>query len=520
MLETMKFFFILLLSFSFLNSQSQLLGPEPFNSDILVHGTTAATNVWFAPDYHTPISYISSGGCTGGHVGYSGSWNNYWGNFLRLPEINASGMDSLILSFDISHSYFSSQADDWIRFYVWADGGYQKNVSAVRINGANALYDFGVNGKGFVFDQSRTCAATEIVFDLSTIVDKSSILIYLEANCNYDNSNTYFVNFDNISVANAGTSSFAVNCCADTSFCENDAAWTISGSTPLGGVYSGTGISSGVFYPSVAGVGNHSIQYLADDGGGNYDSCTFQIEVLAKPYLIISIMPNDTLCSGDTVTLTASGASGYMWDSGVTNAQPFIPSTQYYNLYTTGANGCHNDTSIYIQVMPIPSVSLNLPWDTLCATTGMPYPQYPLSGGNPGSGYYLGGDVIDSINILGNGILGNRYSVVTYVYTDFYSCSASAEDSVYLKLCLTNISELQIDVSIYPNPASSVIYIENISEAKKVEVYSVDGRFMHEFKNINNLSSINIDILSWSEGIYYIKLLMIDNKYLIYSFMK
>lgn len=492
-------------------NHGQLLGPEPFDSDIIVNGTSASTSVWFAPDYNTPIDYTASGGCTGGHASYSGNWNNYWGNFLRLPEVDASGLDSLKLSFDVSHSYFATQTDDWIRFYIWADGGYQKIVSAVRINGVDELYDFGVNGKGFQFDVARSCAAVEVVFDLSTISNKSSILVYLEAFCNHNSSNTYFISFDNISLTTAGSTSFSVSCRADTSLCLNDAAWPIAGSTPAGGTYSGTGVTSNIFFPSIAGIGSHSIKYVNDDGMGNSDSCYFNITVNDIPHPIVSISPNDTLCSGIYLALTASGAQTYLWNNGVTNGVPFMPSASTYDLHSTGANGCHNDTAINIYVIS-PTVSLNLPWDTLCATTDMPYPQYPLSGGNPTGGYYLGGDVIDSMYIEANGVPAYRNSVVEYYYEDSYGCSGMAIDSVYLDLCLTDIAENDNqNLILYPNPAYDNLNILFDGEIQSVEIWSSDGKVMYftEFSDCVNLHSVNVS--KWSEGIYLLRIIDSEN---------
>jgi len=503
-----------------LSGFSQLLGPEPFDTDFLIHGSSASTSVWFAPDYHTPIDYTASGGCTGGHASYSGSWNSYWGNFLRLPEVDATGMDSLLLSFDVSHSYFASQTDDWIRFYVWADGAYQKIVSAVRINGVDELYDFGVNGKGFVFDTPRSCAAVEVVFDLATISNKSSILVYLEPNCNYNNSNTYFISFDNVSLSAAGGSTYSVSCRADTTLCINDAAWPISGSAPTGGTYSGNGVTSNIFFPTIAGVGIHSIKYVNDDGMGSSDSCYFNITVHDVPHPNIVIVPNDTLCQGENLILTATGAQNYQWDNGVTNGIPFIPSTQTYSLTVTDANGCINDTSVNIFVSS-PLVTLYLPWDTLCAEPYAPYPQYLLSGGNPGGGYYLGQDVVDSTYIEGNGAPAYRYSVVEYYYEDAYGCEGSAVDSVYLNLCLTDIIENQnADIIIYPNPVKNELNIAIFGQMSSVEVYSSDGRLVkkEDFRDFRN--SFELDVSAWPEGLYFVKVRDTEGKLSISNFIK
>ena len=47
--------------------------------------------------------------------------------------------------------------------------------------------------------------------------------------------------------------------------CENDAAVILSGGQPSGGVYSGAGVSNGMFDPAIAGAGNHVITYSVNN---------------------------------------------------------------------------------------------------------------------------------------------------------------------------------------------------------------------------------------------------------------
>lgn len=484
--------------------QAQLLGPEPFNSDFLVHGSSAPTTVWFAPNYYTPIDYVVSGGCPGGRIGYSGSWNNYWGNFVRLPQVNATGMDSLKLRFDVSHSYSASTTNDWISFYIWADGAYQKVVSAVRINGVNAIFDFGANGKGFKFTELRSCAAVEVVFDLTSIIDKSSILVYLEPNCAYNNSNVYSVYFDNIALSNATVTPFSVSCRADTSFCIDQGVWTLSGCTPVGGNYSGNGVVAGTFNPATAGIGMHSIKYVATNGIST-DSCYFNIEVLAQPGISILVLPNDTLCAADTLTLTASGGITQMWSNGVTNGVPFVPLTQPYIVQVLGANGCQSDSAISITVNPLPMVSLNLPFDTVCTEYMPPFPAYPLSGENPAGGIFSGSDVQGS-NLIGDGVLGNRTTTVYYTYTNAYGCSASASDLVYLSDCYTGIAFDHNDkIILYPNPASDQLLICNAETITQIEVFDVTGKEVFPIIYGVNQNCWQLNISSLPMGSYWIQ---------------
>lgn len=53
----------------------------------------------------------------------------------------------------------------------------------------------------------------------------------------------------------------------------------LSGGNPLGGVYSGTGVLAGMFYPPTAGVGTHSITYTVSDSNSCSNSVSQNIHV-------------------------------------------------------------------------------------------------------------------------------------------------------------------------------------------------------------------------------------------------
>lgn len=53
-----------------------------------------------------------------------------------------------------------------------------------------------------------------------------------------------------------------------TAVCDNANAFTLTGGLPAGGNYSGTGVSGGLFDPSVAGVGSTAITYAVTNGSG------------------------------------------------------------------------------------------------------------------------------------------------------------------------------------------------------------------------------------------------------------
>lgn len=176
---------------------SNIMPTQTFNSNNLTIGGTASTTSWFAPNSHSPITWTPNGNCSGGAIGFNGSFNNFWGNFIRLPQQDCSTSNTITTAFTLSHSYAANATNNYFRFYIWADNGYKNVVSNVAINGTNLTTD---NQGKFFFNEARTCANVEVTFDLNSINNRSNILIYLEAFSAYNNSTPFWFYLDDIVV--------------------------------------------------------------------------------------------------------------------------------------------------------------------------------------------------------------------------------------------------------------------------------------------------------------------------------
>jgi len=79
-------------------------------------------------------------------------------------------------------------------------------------------------------------------------------------------------------IADIGGPTVAYTEVADT-VCINTAAFTLSAGTPVGGTYSGTGVTGNMFDASVAGAGNWTVTYSFTDGNGCTNTATQTIYV-------------------------------------------------------------------------------------------------------------------------------------------------------------------------------------------------------------------------------------------------
>ncbi|MBX2942742.1 MAG: SBBP repeat-containing protein [Cyclobacteriaceae bacterium] len=96
-------------------------------------------------------------------------------------------------------------------------------------------------------------------------------------------------------------------------FCENHSAVALTGGTPSGGIYGGTGVNAGNFDPGIAGIGIHIVTYSYTDGNNCSNTDMQQIEVDACAGLNeqeneqVTVYPNP-FANNFTISFTDSGA--------------------------------------------------------------------------------------------------------------------------------------------------------------------------------------------------------------------
>ncbi len=106
-----------------------------------------------------------------------------------------------------------------------------------------------------------------------------------------------------------------VTCPADLTICNNIDTLNLAGlATPIGGVFSGTGVISNDFVASNAGLGTHTITYVFTDIAGCPNTCTFDITIYEFPTAPqLEANPDQVVvCVGDTLTvdITSAGDGG------------------------------------------------------------------------------------------------------------------------------------------------------------------------------------------------------------------
>ena len=163
------------------------------------------------------------------------------------------------------------------------------------------------------------------------------------------------------------------------------------------------------------------------------------ITVNPQPTVSISSLPNDTVCYGDTLVLTGNGANTYLWDNGVTDNSPFVPTTNTtYTVIGTDANGCMDTASVNITVNPKPVVNANaIPSTILC------YQDTLLLYGSGADSYTWDNGISDSIPFL-----ATSTNIYTVIGTDANGCKDTANINITVNPLPT--------VTITTSPSDSV----------------------------------------------------------------
>lgn len=137
--------------------------------------------------------------------------------------------------------------------------------------------------------------------------------------------------------------------------CSNQGPVTVSADTP-GGTWSASCGScidpvSGAFDPVSSGSGTFDIYYSVQNGN-TCGSDTISLNVLQAP--TVDAGPDTSVCPGDPVTLSASGADTYNWSNGLSNGTTFVPpATSTYTVIGTHSNSCQDTDQVTVTINPL-----------------------------------------------------------------------------------------------------------------------------------------------------------------------
>lgn len=282
---------------------------------------------------------------------------------------------------------------------------------------------------------------------------------------------------------------------------------------------------------------------IVSDGNG-CSAISNSIIVIILPVPNVNAGTDLSVCVGEVVTLSASGAVGYSWNQGVINGVAFVPSlgTSVYTVTGTALNGCTDTDQVTIQVLPSPNLQLDIlgGQNTACNNgfilasgadqfiwqdgSQLNYLEVNQTGTYSVIGINSNGcQATDSINVWINNssdtilyvYATDQYTLngftyyQTAIYTQVFTNSSGCDSTIILDLNLsyTGITDQEeIQFTVFPNPTKDLLYLEGymkidlpfcISDCygRKVTQGQTKG-----FKQI-------IDFTEFTPGLYYLKIM-------------
>lgn len=259
--------------------------------------------------------------------------------------------------------------------------------------------------------------------------------------------------------------------------------------------------------PWASPITTRTYTVTAEDGDGcaNFDEVTITVNALP----IISAGSDVTICEGDSTQLNASGGIIYVWDFDLTLsnflignpwAQPLVTTT--YVVEGTDVNGCANTDEVVVSILPAPA-------PPVLVKDGM----YIISSIPIGNQWYLDADILDgetndSINYVEIGLNGEYW----VIYTNDDGCSVSS-NRIDNQILITDVSikenELPLLVKVYPNPATSTVFVEFDGQLDAILLYGMDGSLIYKPEYIDTgITQMDLDFLP--AGTYLLQLVKDD----------
>jgi hypothetical protein len=275
-----------------------------------------------------------------------------------------------------------------------------------------------------------------------------------------------------------------VNAGIDASVCTGTN--TTLTATSTGTVVWNNGVLDGVAFPAVGGTSNYIA--TATDANGCTNTDTVAVTGLALPQ--VNAGSDQTVCAGDFVTLSASGAVTYAWDNNVIDGVPVAPlATTTYTVTGTGANGCDNTDNVTVTVNALPNaVAIQADPVTLVATpAGATYQWIDCA-----SGQIIADATNDTLVATANG----SYAVIV---TNANGCSDTSDCMIVDQVGIY-FPESAV-IGLYPNPTNGMVTLElPAQDGATAFVYDAQGKLILTVANAQN--GEQFDLSKLSTGVY------------------
>ena len=245
--------------------------------------------------------------------------------------------------------------------------------------------------------------------------------------------------------------------------------------------------------------------YTVTGTDGNNCTNTSVRTITVNTLPVISIASPTAICSGQSATLTASGANTYSWTTGATSAaitvSPALTTT--YSVVGTSTAGCTGSLTRTVTVNALPNVTASSNASLICSG------QSATITATGGTTYSWNTGATNS-SIVVTPTIQTTYTVQG---TDGNGCSKTATVTQNVSAC-TGIQSLagsnEIQMNVYPNPTSGQFTIE-LSNSADLFITNAVGQVIR--KEMMSEGKHTVDLSNETNGIYLVRVILDNRQY-------
>jgi len=240
--------------------------------------------------------------------------------------------------------------------------------------------------------------------------------------------------------------------------------------------------------------------------GGCTASASVNVTVNPSPATpVVTVNGANPFCWGNTVSLTSNygvlTGYNYQWYLnkaniiGANNSFYSAPDSGNYTLSAIGTDGCSSTSSpVHLTAIIIPVPTLDVNNGTFCSVTAYTHYQWYMNGS------VITGDTASCFTptVSGTYYLGASDTTGCTRYSISYAVTLPSTG-------VANIAAQAAQVSMYPNPATTVINIKSAVDVSTV-ITTIDGRTVLQSAHVKT-----IDIGNLATGMYLVRIYNADN---------
>jgi len=476
---------------------------------------TFATQNWTVVDPGSDFSWeiaTSSGtlpGSKSARLPYFIDFETGVRDFLISPTLNFSGFSNVTLSFNYAYMERTAGVTDSLIVSVSSDCGQTWNQMWARGEGVNAFATAISSGAFFTptlpndwcgIGMNPSCGQ----IDLSGFDGLTGVRIRFEG-LNGNGNNIYL---DNINISGsplnqppiAGFDAIgSLEVCIGEPVVINNTSQNAPASSTW--FFPGANIeNSSAAYPTAvySQAGQYAIRLIATNPFG-------EDTLLINDYITVIDVPNvqvifepDTICRGQSATLTATGADLYYW-----NAAPSLPATYGNSVSVNPLSTTTFTVTGWQESTCTSSISSTLVVVNPPAAPTITYVDAVLSSSSASSfqWYVNGVEIEGATNQTYVPAANGNYNVRAY---DAIGCSSISIPFMILDVGIETLEK--VGFALYPNPAGNVVQLKSTEPIIRTQIYDMNGKLIQETNHNGNNKSIELDTSAISNGYYFIGL--------------